>query len=241
MERDTIKAYAVQHWKGHLHSVSDLSRRSGRGNDQPLVDDATLLYSFDAMSAAPYPENLRPTSVDAFYFTRCGFGFVEFKSGFVPKITRDNFDRSKATCPQIKTHQYVCDDYWTLFWEKQKRERTILIDSLMLKAIESYITFEKMLFRQAEHLDVQDAHKKLTIVIDVEPVKDTYDFLTELAEVDPCPSCKRSIGAALNRLQKHDNGCHYFYDEICVVSAEEFKAILRAASQNDPNVAELLS
>ncbi len=206
-----------------------------------VVDDNTRLYSFDAISADFYPEDVRPTSADALYFTKKGIGFVEFKTGFVQKISKVNFDRSKAKCSKITHEEYVCKDYWDIFKKKQDHEQKILVEALRLKAIESYITLEKKLLPRTKfQADLKKIHKCLTIVIDMEPVANMHENLSALAGVstdDDAP--KQKIAAALQRLKCRGEEHPFFYDEICVMSASEFKNFVTHATSNSTLPAEL--
>ena len=84
------------------------------------------------------------TSADALAFSKKHIQFVEFKSGFKKKITKNTMDKEKAKCD--KTNAF-CNDYWNLFFKNQETESIGLINSLQMKAADSYMHWKSRFFQ----------------------------------------------------------------------------------------------
>ena len=109
-------------------------------------------------------------------------------------------------------------------------ENEQLLDSLKLKAIESYITLKKQILPLCMDKTTGKALRCVFgVVIDV-PNDKEEDILNELAEVkdDESENTIAQIRQSLKRLSgnKCTNGETYLYDEIKVFSPYEFKKYL---------------
>lgn len=223
LTKDLLR-YAETNWERYKATVSVISE-----NDQthvPLVTGDVLLFHFDKISEALYPQGKAPTSADGLEVTDRGVAFVEFKSGFQRKITKKNFDEEQAWC---KDGNKVCDKFWNLFFKEQGKEIAELISSIRFKAIESYITLEKHIFPKCQQADVQ-IPLKFVVIIDEDAVDAMEDTLAELAgETDIKDNHFSAIRSALRRLTgQHDtDGNGYYYDSIEVLSAREYSTHLR--------------
>ncbi|WP_394961190.1 hypothetical protein [Candidatus Allofournierella merdavium] len=215
-----LQAYAQANWSGYEKSVSAISQSYNAGH--PLIDDDTTMYCFDDICSNLFEEKRKPTSVDGVMFSKKNVEMIEFKSGFKQRITKQNFDEEKAKCPHSKE---VCQDYWDLFFKNQKSNINALIASIRDKAVESYITLEKHIFPRC---NPSDAHKrlKLIVVIDDNGIDSMEDTLADLAGVsnvsnNPFSSIRQSLQRVKNCSDV--NGNAYFYDDIEVMSAKDFK------------------
>lgn len=191
-----------------------------------LVLSTDKMYNFDEISKAVYSTSSCPTSTDCICATADQIILVEFKSGFKQRITKDSFNVKEGTCKKITDEEYLCKDYWNLFWKNQKHEREILLDSLKLKAIESYITLEKQILPRCEEInDSKLIPIKYIVVIDEGGIDEMENILGDLAQKSPNSNntfseIKNSLSRYLKRQDCASN--EYFYSEILVMSVSEF-------------------
>lgn len=219
-----LLSYAVTNWGSFKATVSVISE-----NDHthvPMVTGDELLFHFDKISEALYTQGKAPTSADGLEITPRGVEFIEFKSGFKRKITKNNFDEKRGWC---KDGEKVCIEYWDLFFKEQEKEIAELISSIRFKAIESYITLEKHIIPKCQQTDVH-IPLNFVVVIDESGIDSTEDILAELAgEDDIKDNHFAAIRSALRRLtgQRDADGNEYYYDHIEVLSASDFSNRLR--------------
>ena len=165
-----------------------------------------------------------PTSADGIQFIDNDIKLIEFKSGFKQKITKKNFDEEIAKCDSTNK---ICEEYWNLFWENQKRKIDELISSVRLKAIESYITLEKHIFPKCDEFGANHTSKLVfMVVVDEEGIDGFEDALAELSGSDlKTDNNLFSIKKSLKRLSNNKDwlGNTYLYDSIEVLTAQDFK------------------
>lgn len=216
--------YAETNWSDFKVTVSVISE-----NDYthiPLVTSDNLLFHFDKISESLYAQGKAPTSADGLNITSRSIEFIEFKSGFKRKITKNNFDKEQGWC---EDGEKVCDAYWSLFFKEQKKEIAELISSIRFKAIESYITLEKQILPKCQQTNVH-IPLKFVVVVDEDEVDSAEDTLAELAgDADSEDNHFSAIRSALQRLtgQRDVDGNEYYYDCIEVLSATDFANRLR--------------
>lgn len=215
--------------KKYLKTITELSKSDG--SSVSLVEDDFNMLDFDAITKDLFSKQSLPTSADALHVSKSFVELVEFKTGFKQKITKDTRDKHKAKCDKIQTEDYICDEYWKCFFDRQDKERKLLIESIKFKAIDSYITLEKMLLPLCRDSDKTELTKlKFTVVIDENEIDNMENVLAELSGRKTTKNnCFTSIRNSLDRfkVQKDSDGVEYFYDEIRVVSSSEYKCSLR--------------
>lgn len=212
-----VKSYLVSNCDEYLETISELSRSDA---GKVLVKDERKLYNYDKVTKEFYSTKT-PDSVDAIYATNRKVFFVEFKSGFKKKISKENFDKSLMTCPDDDVK--YCKAYATLFFKIQEKENEILRYSIHMKAIESYMTFIK----EIEPNSQDDEKTKLLVfcvVID-DYVESMEDILTGLAKKPSDTNTITSLRQSLSRFRKNGRK-DYYYDEINVFSPHEFKVFI---------------
>lgn len=224
MSIESIKNYALDNWHDFQKSVTELSdRKDGTGG---LVEDDFQMYSFDDIVKNIFSEHCLPTSVDGMWFAKDRIIFVEFKSGFQDKIDFNHFDPQKAECEN--PHKGImCQDHWKLMQLNRKNEKKILRDDIKLKAVESYIAFEKRISQQCAQSGNDPVKISLWVVVDVEPTEGLEAILGYVAKNGiPNKNVYRVLKDSLKRYQgnKDENGICYYYDEIKILSASEFKS-----------------
>lgn len=216
-----VKDYATHNWSRFINTITELSKND-KGDS--LVDSLVQMYNFDNISKSLYNSDRIPTSADGLNVSGKAVELVEFKSGFKQRITKYNFDPSKGKCPDPNIDQ-VCTYYWELFFKNQKQNVKELISSIRFKAIESYITLEKQVFPNC-----QDAKTmiplRLVVVIDgdgIDGIEYIYSELSGDAGTTQ-DNCFEAIRNALSRLKnlRDANGNAYYYDEIEVLSAQDY-------------------
>ena len=144
MAAQDVKNYADENWNQYLESITELSKEQKNGN--ALVTSDKQMYNFDKITKKIYAKrsNGVPTSADALAFSKKHIQFVEFKSGFKKKITKNTMDKEEAKCD--KTNAF-CNDYWNLFFKNQETESIGLINSLQMKAADSYMHWKSRFFQ----------------------------------------------------------------------------------------------
>lgn len=221
-----FQQYVAQTWQedSYIKPLSEVSKPGAK--KPPLINRPEKVYCFDSICDVIYPKN-KPTSADGLFFCKNAAYFVEFKTGFKKKITRENYDEEKAKCPRYK---HPCKDYGDLFFKNQDKETEELKSSIKFKAIESYITLEKEILPYCEN--ARKSKIILLVVIDEDGIDDYEDSLVELSE-NHAPletvennyicSLRDSLQGYKNKKDKHCPPNDYFYDEIEVFSAKEFE------------------
>lgn len=222
-----VAQYAQTQWAEHRVSITECSQ-DDRGH--ALVKDDGMLYHFDAISNSLYDKR-KPSSADGLAITDKRVSLIEFKSGFRDHITKEGFDADKGKCEHI---QKVCEDYFKLFGKKRKLEKRQLIDSVHLKAIESYMTLEKRILPCCPDGN-RNRQLVLVVVLDADPVDVIEDTLSGLTastsepepkkELTPYENVISSVRSALSFLckQRDASGQPYYYDQIEVMSASDFR------------------
>ena len=222
-----LSQFALANWENFQTTIS-IASKNDKG--QALVENESLIYNFDDISKSIFNSNNAPTSADGIQFKGMTIELIEFKSGFKQKITKNSFDEEKGKCKKA-TPEIICDDYWNLFWENQERKIDELIDSIKLKAVESYITLEKHVFPLC-----QDEKSGLTfrlvftVVVDGDGADGIEDILADVAGIDPDTdnpliSLKQSLKRLSNK--KDCQGHSYLYDEIEVLTVKDFQNKLK--------------
>lgn len=175
MAAQDVKNYADENWNQYLESITELSKEQKNGN--ALVTSDRQMYNFDKITKKIYAKrsNGVPTSADALAFSKKHIQFVEFKSGFKKKITKNTMDKEKAKCD--KTNAF-CNDYWNLFFKNQETETIGLINSLQMKAADSYMTLEKQILPMCQS-DIDRVLVDLWVIID----EDEIDYMEDTLEI----------------------------------------------------------
>lgn len=232
-----LQQYFEQTWCGNEY-IKPLCIVSKNDNGQVLVDRLEKVYWFDEITRKIYEGiNNKPSSVDGVFFVENSAYFVEFKTGFKKKITKENFDDTLAECPKTKR---LCEDYKNWFFEMQRRKQKELSTSIKFKAIESYITLEKQILPMCDCAE-NGCKVKLIIVIDEKDDEDEYESdLWDLSgKYSPtnkvkCINCFKTISDSLQgykgKRDKQSPPCDYFYDDIQVLSVKKFEKFLDGLS-----------
>ena len=230
MMTKNISMYAQNNWLSDRY-YNTISRISDPGNGQSLVQSSKKIFWFDNISSDLYPGNHNlPTSADGVIITDRMICFVEFKTGFKKKITKQNFDADKVTCEHIHD---ICYEYLDLFIKNQRTETEQLICSIRDKAIESYITLEKKLLPICALVGDQKYKLVFIAVIDGNGEDDMEATLGELCSKEPShENCFNDVRKALKRCanQKDAAGQDYYYDEIKVMSPAEFLSFINTCN-----------
>lgn len=224
-----IQAYADNNWAAYKESISLISKSGS--NHGSLVNSEKKIFNFDKISIAlNHPKRL-PTSIDGLRITSETLELVEFKRGFKQIITTSNYDPKKIYCEHLGAE---CTDYRELFFKNQDTEREQLIHSLRLKAIESFVTMEKLILPLCENLETQQSlNLKLTVVIDEDGIDSMEHTLTSLSgESNPVDNCYDRIKRSLSRLANNLDACGktYYYDLVEVFSVNEYQNLLKRES-----------
>ncbi len=220
MNTNAIQEYAKTNWKEYAQPFTEISKNSY--TKTPLVKDDTIAYNFDLICKSIFSEDKTPASADGLSIYSHYIELVEFKTGFKQRITKENFDIQKGQCEETGK---VCDLYWKLFFDNQKRKIKELISSIRLKAIESYITLEKHLFPLCID-DINSMNIHLTIVIDEDGIDEMEDTLAELSGSETNgENIYQDIRRSLSRLHKTADakGKPYYYDNIDIISFKDFE------------------
>lgn len=221
IEKD-IERYASANWGELMKTVTELS--TGGKDRKPLVENERKFYHFDQICKMLSGEKTDlPTSADGMSITAKKVCLIEFKSGFVQKITKNNYDKKKMTCKKTKEE---CADYRDLFFKHKETEREELLSSLRQKAVESYLLLEKQILPRCP-----EGGKRLLnylVVIDDDPVNEEEDILADMAGVGVDDNRVTAIRSSLRRLvgRLDADGNIYCYDKIEVHTAANFNRML---------------
>lgn len=212
-----VKSYISMHYSSDLEKISVLSKSS---LGKVLVDDERELYNFDEITKKVYKNKKVPSSADSLLISEKRLALIEYKAGFKKIITKKNFDYNKICCPDDTEKK--CFEYADLLFKKQRLETNELLDSLKLKAIESYITLEKKILPLCNPR-MNKVHISYCVIID-DYIDSMQDTLNELAEETTESNSITQIKTALSRLVsiKDANDEPVYYDEIIVFSPYEF-------------------
>lgn len=242
MFKKDIKAYIEQQWEddSFVKSLSEISKSDG--SEFSLVDLPEEIYCFDDISKAIHRGDANnPASVDGLFFVDSTAYFVEFKTGFKRKITKENFSEEKMMCPE---HNHVCEDYKTLFFRTQEMEIKELRVSIRFKAIDSYMTLEKKIIPHCNNI-TRKCRICLIVVIDENEIDNYESELLELSGEHASPisnenNCFCSLQSSLQGYKGKKDDCEpsndYFYDDIMVFSAEKFKRFIKEHHPSTLNI-----
>lgn len=236
MATQDVENYVIAKWKQYREPVTELSKEQKKGTS--LVVSDMQMYNFDKITKDIYAtkKNAMPTSADALTFSRKHILFVEFKSGFKKKVRKNALDKEKAKCKKIDD---ICPDYWKIFFKNQESETIGLINSLQMKAADSYITLEKQILPKCEG-DNSRVLVDLWVIIDEEEIDYMEDTLASLANktIEEKNNIFERIRKALNRFlrQQDANGNRYYYESIHVLSARDYENYLKTVEQEKGEV-----
>lgn len=234
MFKKDIESYVAGKWQDdkYIRPISEVSKpKSGSDIEKiPLVDRCEKIFDFDKISENIHKKN-KPQSVDGLFFCKNTAYFVEFKTGFKSKITKNNFNKEKALCYR---DQSVCDEFEKMYTNRRKKETDELKSSVRFKAVESYITFEKQILPLCN--DVLQKNKiVLIVVIDEDGIDQAQSHLWDVCEKYTPPkkekeksnNCFDSLSSSLQlyigKQDKQSPPVGYFYDDIMVFSAKGFE------------------
>lgn len=212
-----INSYLANNYICFLQPISEMSKSD---NGKILVKDDRKLYNFDKITEELYQHNL-PESADGVYALKNKIFFVEYKSGFKRKITKENFKETQMACPDDS--KKFCRPYAELFFKNQKNEDKILYHSIHQKAVESFMTFMKEIVFKSEE-DQQSKELIFCVVVD-DYVENMEDILNGLAKKSSDSNTIGSLRQSLSRFRKAENK-DYYYDDIKVLSPHEFTEFL---------------
>ena len=210
-----IKSYLASNYTDYLKSVSELSKSD---NGKILVKDERELYCFDGITEALYPQKT-PESADAVYASDKKIFFVEYKSGFKKKITKENFDKRRMSC--YENEEKYCEAYAELFFKNQKNENKGLYHSLQFKAVESYMTFFKEIVPKSDEDEEKTGKLLIYCVVVDDYVESMEDILNDLAKKSSETNTMENIRNSFSRFRTTSNK-DYYYDDIKVFSPHEF-------------------
>lgn len=209
-----VKSYLANNYEAHLETISSLSM-SDEG--KILVEDERKLYNFDKITKQLYRKST-PESTDAIYSTDKKVIFVEFKSGFSKKVSKDNYRKELMRCAE--DDQKECVSYGELFLKNQKNEDKIIRHSIHMKAVESYMTFMKEIEPKSE-IDGRKKGLLFCVVVD-DYIENAEDILNDLAKKSSSTNIISSLRQSLSRFYRNSKK-DYYYDEILVLTPHEFK------------------
>ena len=229
-----VKEFAEKNWSHYIKSISECSKPSK--DKAPLVESEIEVYCFDDICKKYFDENRLPASVDCVDFTEKEIYLVEFKSGFREKITKENYTPPfQASDEETLRALDLCKEY---FFKNRDLENNELRNSLKLKAVESYMAFEKRILDACSEIS---SPRKLIlyIVVDIDVNDIEEDVLGSLvsekkgkniAKGNPLEEIRQSLTRYMGVEDISKKG--YFYDDVRVCSAVEFSKILSDSHVN---------
>lgn len=209
-----IQSYLEGKYADTKKSITELSKND---DGKALVKHTNCMYCFDEISASIHGDDNVPTSTDAIFCQGNTIYLVEFKTGFKRRITRENFNNAYAACEH--TPNVTCEHFKELIIKVGDLEQEILKDSLKMKALESYMTLEKWIFKEC-NLERNRVAINLIFVTDA-PSDDIM-----------MPSSSTSTNASLQfledslsrfRIKKDFQKKKHLYDTVQVLSPKTFQ------------------
>lgn len=219
------------------HDIQKLEENKSNHPFYPTVENINItqkIYDFDEIAKLLHNQKL--TSTDCIIEHNNTILLIGFKSGFLDKISFETFSEENNKCPQ-NTDIPACEDYWNVYVQKRITEKKELINSIRLKAFESYLTLKYV-------LDGSSYKVKLLVIIDSSQ-EDLYeDILGDLSsntstnpnnttKIIPKPLIKLSKFNSLEKvrvkLTPYKKFCflsqqnYYLYDDIKVISINSLK------------------
>lgn len=226
MINKNILDYVKKRWlSSEYHEPISVISASASDRKTSLVNISTKIFNFDKITKTIYGEecDVLPASADGMFFIGNKLYFVEFKTGFKKKITKENFDKKIGIC---KYKKEICEGYWDLFFKNQKKETNELKYSIKTKAIDSFVTLDKMLIPRCDEGD------KVSICFMAVIDADSGDALLDMYEKGNKNSGDiKRIRDSLKQYNKYSNKLDYFYDEIEVKSEMEFERFIHQHSK----------
>ena len=135
-----VEKYATSHWSSFFKSIADISKSD---SGVSLVESDKEILCFDDIVADYFDENKKPSSADGLTFSHKSINLIEFKTGFKKLITKANYKPEEVTCE--KHEGEICEEYGALLLRYHSSNKEILMDSLKMKAIESYVFLDKQI------------------------------------------------------------------------------------------------
>lgn len=222
MSIQCIQTYFEEHFRAFEKPVSEISK--SHNSTEPRVNSDIAMYNFDGISATISPKpGFR--SADALRFRRKRIELIEFKSGFSRMITRENWDPKQCLCPNDE--QTECIPYKDKFLRIAELELHELRDSIKYKALESYVTLDKLIlprFSLGTHIAID-----YIVVIDGNSNDQYESILADAAQMHNQKSNQiASLKSSLSRFVgcKDANGSPYYYDRIFVYTFQEYQRML---------------
>lgn len=196
-----------------MQQIIDYFDREFSNNKKPVgelsqnkVKSSFFEFDFDAISLRVYgyPTN-PPTSTDSIRFDakRNTVIFIEFKSGFIDKIGK--IDEEKLSCPYGQ--DIKCREYAKILKKNRKLEKEDLVKNLRLKAIESYMTFTRMLLPCIEHAPALSYEYQ--VFID-DGLAEMESVLNKLGRIDNPDNIFSFLQDSLQRLKTSPGKPFYF-------------------------------
>lgn len=227
MTRKNLAKYIQEHWEEKRVSITKASQEME--HSRPLVKSDREVYNFDAVCEELFQGKDKPSSADGILIRGRDIDLIEFKSGFRQLITKKTFKEDKCLCDKLDPPRY-CENYGKLFLKNQEKIKAELIDSLKLKAVESYVLLERHILPQCEEMEQAKSFRiNYVIVVDANGEDGIEDIMTDLA--GKAPSTDNDLGAIKQALKRFEHrtdvhGQSYLYDSVKVLTAKAFKSYI---------------
>jgi len=222
--KTNLFSFATENWGDYLTTITEVSKR---GDNNPLVVSEEKVYDFDKICENIFSrkDNL-PSSVDCVRVSVKSIEFIEFKSGFKQRITKENFKPELTYCDRVP-NGHICPHFSKLFFRNQELKTKDLIHSIVKKAFDTYCLLEKQILPLCDVMEEGIEYKvKLIIVIDEDSIEAYEKTLAELSSLHENQSDNifEKISGSLKGYRKMTDvsGVPYFYDQIDVVSYQVF-------------------
>lgn len=206
----------------YIESVTKICKNTRAG--ESYIQSETPMFNFDKISNAV---NVRSGfhSADALRIRAKCIELIEFKSGFARRITKENWDPKRASCPDDPEKE--CLHYKKVFLRLAKLEVQELLDTIKSKAVESFVTWEKCILPQVPA--DRPIPIKYIVIIDADNTDGYENIMGDLAKKSVAGSNQvANVKQALKRfVQCRDaNNSIYYYDSVEVYTFSEYQHIL---------------
>ncbi|MFI3163820.1 MAG: hypothetical protein R3Y65_05230 [Bacillota bacterium] len=235
-----VETYLKTKYSNIQKTLTDCSRRDD-GDKTPLIISNYDAICYDDVAKAVCASNNIWATADALIFDRSGKKdeviFMEFKSGFLDQISKDDMKAKWIKCPEDESKccqalNDLKDEYIGVFYKKRKIEKEELVLSVKQKIHESIKLFEVFIDSHGP-LSVKPIKSKFILVCDtyyLVPPTESHMNIGQMLSQNAAVSGKRkkmnetkSIRKSFDRYKQKDSEENaYFFDDVDVWNTDDF-------------------
>lgn len=235
-----VENYLLTKYPNTKKYLTDCSRANDK-NQTHLITSKYIAISYDDIAKIFTSPNNTWATADALIFDRSGNEdeviFMEFKSGFLDQISKDDMKAKWIKCPEDESKccqalNDLKDEYIGVFYKKRKIEKEELVLSVKQKIHESIKLFEVFIHSHGL-LSAKPIKSKFILVCDtyyLVPPTESHMNIGQMLSQNAAVSGKRkkmnktkSIRKSFDRYKQKDSEKNaYFFDDVDVWNIDDF-------------------